>query len=98
MINKKMAEINNLPVDYGALIVQGSGPEIVAVVPGSPADKAGLEANDIILQVNEQKIDQNHSLGRVLANYEPGDEVELKILHDGEKKTVKVTLVERENK
>ncbi len=95
MINKKMAEINDLPVDYGALIVQGNNPDILAVVPGSPADKAGLAANDIILQVNEQKIDQNHSLGRVLARYVPGDEIELKILHDGEEKNVQVELVER---
>nr|MBD3359325.1 trypsin-like serine protease [Candidatus Buchananbacteria bacterium] len=96
MINKKMAEINDLSVDYGALIVQGNNSDVLAVVPGSPADKAGLAANDIILQVNEQKIDQNHSLGRVLARYAPGDEVELKVFHDGEEKTVKVQLVERE--
>ena len=95
MINKQLAKINNLPVDYGALIIKGADGTL-AIVPGSPADKAGLEENDIILEVDGQKIDPNHSLGRVLTRFEPGDEVELKILHKGEERMVKATLVERE--
>jgi len=95
MINKQLAELNDISVDYGALIIKSS-PEVLAVIPGSPADKAGLEENDIILEVNGQRVDQNNSLGRVLARFNPGDEVELKILHDGDQKTIKATLTERE--
>lgn len=97
MLNQRIATANDLPVDYGALIVKGRNPEDLAVVPGSPADKAGLEANDIILEVNGQKIDQNHSLARILAKHNPEDEVELKILHDGEEKTVTAVLTQRQN-
>jgi len=96
IINKQVAEVNKLDVDYGALIIKGGKPEDLAIVPGSPADKAGLVENDIILEVNGRKIDENNSLARILARYAPGDEVELKILHKGEEKTVKAVLSERD--
>jgi S1-C subfamily serine protease len=94
IINKQIAQANDLKVDYGALIKANSAQEL-AVVPGSPADKAGLVENDIILEVNGQKIDDSHSLARILSKSAPGDEVELKIWHKGEEKTVKVKLTER---
>ncbi len=97
IINKQIADANKLSVDYGALIIKGNNTEELAVVPGSPADKAGLVENDIILEVNGQKIDDNHSLARILAQSSPGDEVELKIMHDGEEKTVKAILTERDS-
>ena len=95
ILNKQIAEANNLTVDYGALVAKGDTSDALAVVPGSPADKAGIVENDIILEVNGQKIDESHSLARMLSNYAPGDEVDLKIWHKGEEKTVKVKLAER---
>ncbi|MFA5188463.1 MAG: trypsin-like peptidase domain-containing protein [Patescibacteria group bacterium] len=97
LINKEIVEANKLSVDYGALISRGQTADELAVVPGSPADKAGLVENDIILEINGQKIDESHSLARLLAKYAPGDEVELKISHKGEEKTVKVKLEERKD-
>jgi len=97
IINKQIAEANKLSVDYGALIARGENANEIAVVPGSPADKAGLVENDIILELNGEKIDENHSLARMLAKYAPGEEVELKILHKGEEKTLKVKLEERKD-
>lgn len=95
IINKTSAEANNLKVDYGALIIEDKSGKTSAIVPGSPAEKAGLEVGDIILEVNGQKIDESHSLGRILSRYNPDDEVELKILRKDEEKTVKVKLAER---
>jgi len=97
IINKQLADTNKLSVDYGALISRGQTADEIAVVPGSPADKAGLVENDIILELNGQPIDESHSLAGLLAKYAPGDEVELKISHKGEEKTVKVKLEERKN-
>jgi len=94
-ITKAMAEANNLSVDYGALVVRGKNPEDLAVVPGGPADKAGIVENDIILEVNGQKIDEKHDLAKEIAQYQPGDKIKLKILHKGKEKTVEVTLGER---
>jgi len=94
VLNKQIAKINNLEIDHGALIISNEAKEL-AVVPGSPADKAGLEVNDIILEVNGQLIDENHSLARILGKNKSGDEVTLKIWHKGEEKAVKVKLTER---
>lgn len=94
IINKDIADKNKLSVDYGALIVSGSTSSELAVVPGSPADKAGLVENDIILEFNGQKIDQDHSLAGQIQKYNVGDIITLKILHTGTEKEVKVTLEE----
>jgi len=94
-INDAVAEINNLDIHYGALIVRGDTREELAVMPGSPADKAGLKENDIILEVDGVKIDEDHSLARAIGRKAPESEVELKILSKGEEKMIKVILEER---
>ena len=94
MINKSLAESNKLDVDYGALIIRGEEKTDLAVIPGSPADKAGLVENDIILEVNGEKIDQDYPLMKAIAKFKPGDEITLKVLHKGEEKEVKVRLEE----
>lgn len=88
-INKENAKANNLPVDYGALVTGGRNQ---AVVPGSPADKAGLQANDIILELNGERVDENHPLGALIQKYQVGDEITLKYLRNGKEGTVKVKL------
>jgi len=94
MINESIAESNKLDVDYGALIIRGEEKTDLAVIPGSPADKAGLVENDIILEVNGEKIDQDYPLMKAIAKFKPGDEITLKVLHKGEEKEVKVRLEE----
>jgi len=97
LLNEDIAERNNLDIDYGALIVRGSDETELAIIPGSPADKAGLVENDIILSVDDQIIDTDHSLARQLQKYNPGDSVTLEILHDGEEKTIQAVLAEVED-
>ncbi len=94
VINEQIKERNNLSVDYGALIVRGETVSELAVVPGSPADKAGLEENDIILEVDGIKLSQEQSLAKEVAKHQPGDTITLKILHDGEEKIISVKLEE----
>ena len=91
-ITPDIAKANNLKYDYGALVVRGNGLGQVAVVPGSPADKAGIVENDIILEINGERIDSDNSLTSLLSKYNVSDTVSLKISHDGSEKTVKVTL------
>ncbi len=93
-VNKSVKQVNNLSVDYGALIVRGSGVTELAVIPGSPADKAGLLENDIILEINGERIDENNSIAKRLQRYQIGQEITLKVLSKGEEKEVKVTLAE----
>lgn len=93
-ITKEIAAEANLSVDYGALIKSGSKISELAVIPGSPADKAGLAENDIILEVNGEKINTDNSLVKLIQQYKVGDTVELKVLSKGNDKTVKVKLEE----
>lgn len=94
IIDEEIKNKNNLSVDYGALIIRGEKREL-AVVPGSPADKAGLLENDIILEVNGIKIDKDNTLAEIIARYRPGEEVTLKVLSKGREKNIKVTLGEK---
>lgn len=93
-ITPDIAKSNNLKYDYGVLIVRGNGLAQLAVVPGSPADKAGIVENDIILEINGERIGSNNGLTSLLTKYNVGDTVNIKISHSGEEKTVKVTLQE----
>ncbi len=94
LVNKKIVKENNLEVDYGALIIRGSDSSQLAVIPGSPADKAGIVENDIILKVNGEKVNQNNSLSKLIQKHSPGDTIDLFIYHKGEKKHIQATLEE----
>ncbi len=97
-INAEMKDKNNVTVDYGVLVKTGATANDLAVIPGSPADKAGIVENDIILEVDGVKLDDKNSLASVIRQKNVGDVITLKILHKGAEKTVKVTLeVAKEN-
>lgn len=93
-ITSDFAEREGLSVEYGALVRRGANDEL-AVIPGSPADKAGIEENDIILSVDNEEVNTSHDLGYLLRLHAPGDTVELSVLHDGEILFYRVMLEER---
>jgi serine protease Do len=93
-ITPALKEANNLSVDYGALVGRGEQAEDLAVIPGSPANKAGIVEGDIILEIDGTKLDSTNSLARIIGNKKPGDTVSLKVLSKGSEKTVTVTLEE----
>jgi len=95
LITPELKQKDNLAVDYGALIIRGQNPDEVAITPGSPADKAGFQENDIILEVDGQKIDQDHTLSQIIQNHQVGDTLTLKVLSKGQEKALKVVLGER---
>ena len=87
-----MKDANNLSVDYGVLVKAGATASDLAVIPGSPADKAGIVENDIILEIDGVKIDDTNSLSSIIRGDNIGQVISLKILHKGTQKTVSVTL------
>lgn len=91
-ITPEMKEANNLTVDYGVLVKAGANKNELAVIPGSPADKAGIVENDIILEIDGKKLDDKNSLASIVRQKSVGQIVTLKILHKGDEKTISVTL------
>lgn len=94
MIDGEVAAEYNLPVQNGAYINAGISGQ-PAVLPNTAAAQAGLREGDIILAVNDQRLDGTVSLRQLLLQYRPGDTVELTILRDGQEQRVSVTLGER---
>lgn len=92
IIDPAFQQANNLSVDYGALVVRGSAATDVAVIPGSPADKAGIVENDIILEFNGKKVTVDNPLATLMQQTKVGDVIKLKILHQGKEKEVTATL------
>lgn len=84
-----------LPVDYGALIIPEPGSGESAVVPDSPAAKAGLLERDIILEFNKIKVTEKNPLQELIHKYKPNDSVEIKILRGDKIGTVKLKMEER---
>ena len=95
ILDKTTADKNNLPVEYGAWIIRGDKPTETGVTPGSPADKAGLKENDIILEFDGIKITEENPLSKLVGKKSVGDTVNLKVFKGGKEVIIKVVLKER---
>ena len=91
-INEQIKEKNNLKVDYGILVVRGESKEELAVIPGSPADKSGIVENDIILELDDKKLDKEQNFALLIREKKAGDTIKLKILSKGIEKTISLKL------
>lgn len=78
MLNEQLSYANKLPTNKGAWVSSGKT-DLPAVTPGSPADKAGIVAGDIVLEINTIKVDGLNTLLSVTQKYKPGDKIGLKI-------------------
>ena len=81
-----LAAQNGLGTDRGALIV--------ALTPGGPADKAGLNTGDVIVQINNTQVNGTASLSDALVSRKPGDTVAVHIYRDNQQSTFNVKLGE----
>ena len=80
----------DLSVKQGAL-VRASGNNS-AVVSGSPADKAGVKDGDIITKVNDKVVGEQGGFGSLVAEFMPGEKIELTIIRDGKERQISLTL------
>ncbi len=78
MLTPEIALDNNLPRDNGAWISAPDSQD-APVVPGGPADKAGLLTGDIIFEVNAIKVTGINTLQSIIQRYKPNDHIGLKI-------------------
>ncbi len=70
------------------------GALVAEVNPGTPAEKAGIQRGDIIIEFNGHPINEMNELPRLVADTPPGTAVTVKLLREGKEKTVKMTLTE----
>ena len=90
-VTEELARVLNLPVKEGAMVVE--------VVPGSPADKAGLHAGevqiiyrgyvltiggDIIIAIDGEKVDSMEKLVDIISRKKVGQEIEITFIRGGE--------------
>lgn len=83
---------NNLPMDTGVIITRGESRSDLAILPGSPAARAGLQEFDVIVAVNGQAINETNRLPSMLRQYDVGEEISVTIWRDGEEQELLVTL------
>jgi 2-alkenal reductase len=86
VITPLIARRYNLPVEWGVYITD--------VVANSPASVAGLQQGDMITSIGEVSIDETHSFIDALFEYQPGDQVPVELVRDGERLQVEVILGE----
>lgn len=95
MLNRSIAKAYKLNYSQGAYILLKNSLGQPGILPDGPADRGGLKAGDIILEINGQKLSTSKSLSYVIARYTPDQQVELKILRQGTELKLKVPLGER---
>jgi serine protease Do len=76
----------NLKDEKGALVAD--------VAEDSPAEKAGIERRDVIVEFEGKKVEDVTNLRNMVANTLPNKEVAIKLIHNGDPKTVKVKIAE----
>ncbi len=69
--------------DFQAVDEPATGVYIGGVLEGTPADEAGLQAEDIILSIDNRPVDNFRGLKQVLENYSPGDQVDMVLFRAG---------------
>ena len=85
---------------YSAQTYQGNGYQglyISSVTEGGAADKAGIQANDILTKLNDTQITSFSALSKELDKYEIGDTVKVEIYRNNERMEFEVTLQENTN-
>lgn len=83
-VTSETAKDLKLPAEHG--VVLGS------IVPDSPAAKAGLKENDVVTEINGQRVEGAVQFRRMIREIPAGRAVELTLWRDGHAQTVSVTL------
>lgn len=86
-LDQDLAKQFKVPDTAGALVED--------VSPGGPAEKAGIKNGDVIRRLNGQQVEDSGQLTAMITSLNPGSEVTLEVLRDGQPMTVKATLGER---
>ena len=87
-ISKELSEYYKLKDNKGVLVVEA--------FEGDPAEKAGIRANDIIIEIDDTKIKDSRNLTGIIAAKKVGSNIKVKILREGKFKTFTVKITKRD--
>lgn len=93
-VTQTLKDRNKLSVDYGVFVSKGETPEDLAVLPNSPASKAGILEGDIILEADGTKLNGDAALNDIIQRKKPGDPITLKVLRNDKELTLTANLEE----
>ncbi len=85
-ITKELAESFGLPKPAGALVA--------SVQKGGPADKAGIQARDVILKFDGKTVNSSGDLPRIVGSTKPGTKVQMQVWRNGSTKEFTITVDE----
>jgi serine protease Do len=89
-ITDEIASYYGLKSNKGALVME--------VFPGDPADKAGIKAKDVIVEVDGRTVEDSRDLTSIVADIEVNKKVKVKLVREGKEKTVEVMIAKRDDK
>jgi putative serine protease PepD len=72
-----------------------AGAEVSSVVPGGPADSAGLNPGDVITEIGGEAVQGSSDVSRIVSAKQPGDHVDIRVDRSGQDVTLGVTLQNR---
>ena len=85
VLSVKARKISSPSGLLGIMLEQANdGPQILRVLEGSAAEAAGLQANDVVLQVNDTRVTTREGLIEYISNFRPGDKLQLRIRRGSE--------------
>ncbi len=74
---------------------KGEGYRLSGVVPGSPAESAGLVGGDVIVQIGKDAVRSLRDLSHILKSMKPGDQISIIFMREGKKMTVEAEVKAR---
>jgi S1-C subfamily serine protease len=87
------------PLQYGPRPLQGNSPEtgveVIEVMNGSPADRAGLLPHDVLIAINETVVNNIDDIHRLLSRLSPGSAVTITAIRNNRKRRFSATLLEQ---
>jgi putative serine protease PepD len=95
IVQGKQVQVGYLGVNMAPPASGQDGALVQEVVPGSPADKAGLRAGDLVVGIDGQSVADYGELGARIRGHKPGDKVALKVVRGGNETTITATLTQR---
>lgn len=91
--------LNDLNDQLGSYfgVEDGQGALITEVSEDTPAEKAGLKAGDVIVEVNDKPVDGYRDIKRQISKKDPGETIAVKVLRDKQEMTFNVEIAEHES-